>query len=258
MAEYDTALKPEDQGQAQPAESESSIFDPYLQTVPEEYRETVSGYLKDAERNVNTQLQEAATLRKQFGPYSEVDLSSVSPQQLSQVLTWVQQVGASPQAYQEWLRQEAEQAGLIEAAQQAQTPEDGQELEAYIQSRIQEAIAPLSEHLTQNEQAARQQAMENHISSTIAKLEADNKTKFTDDQVEAILALGEQTEGQDWIEQGYAKYAALTGAAQASLVNQKGSQPAPALRPGGQAAPAKAKNFADVREAALELMNQAL
>ncbi len=272
MADDGTALD-EGQGTVEPQE-EGSIFDPYLQSVPEGWdsppqgspREIVSQYLKDAEKNVNTRLSDAAALQKQFGDYKDIDLGGIPPQQLSQVLEFVQQVGASPEAYQEWLRGEAEASGLLQQEQQQQQePVEDQDLEAYIQQRIDGALSPVQQQLAQyderfsaNDQAQAQHEMETHIESTIAGLEAANSLKLTDEQQEAVLALGEQVEGKDWVEQGFTKYLALTGAAQASFVNGKTNQPTPALRTGGQAAPAKPKTFADVREAALELAQQAM
>src|SRR5271170_7345707 len=105
----DTGTAGDGQGTVEP--EGGSIFDPYLQSVPEGWdsapqgtpREIVSSYLKDAEKNVNSKLQEAADLQKQFGDYKDIDLSAVPPQQLSQVLEFVREVGASPEAYQEWL-----------------------------------------------------------------------------------------------------------------------------------------------------------
>jgi hypothetical protein len=248
-----------------------SIFDPYLQSVPEGWdsaptgtpREIVTNYLKDAEKNVNSKLQEAADLQKRFGDYKDIDLSVVPPQQLSQVLEFVREVGASPEAYQEWLRAEAEAAGLLTQQQQEQEPEGDPDFEAYIQQRIEGALSPVQQQLAQyderfsaNDQAQAQQQMESHIESTLGGLEAEHKLQLTDEQQEAVLALGEQVESQDWVEQGFAKYQALTGQANAAFVNDKVSQPTPALRTGGQAAPAKPKTFADVREQALELANQ--
>lgn len=259
-----------DDGQGTPVQEEGSIFDPYLQSVPDGWdaqptgspRDIVSQYLKDAEKNVNSTYREAAELRQKFGDYKDIDLGGIPPQQLSQVLEFVNQVGSSPEAYQEWLRAEAEAAGLFQQEQQQEVPEE-QDLEAYIQSRIEGALNPLQQQLSQyderfsqGEQQQAQREMEGHIESSLSQLETEHKLQLSDEQQEAVLALGEQVQTDDWVEQGFAKYQALTGQAQASFVNSKANQPAPSLRTGGQAAPEKPKSFADVREAALELANQ--
>ena len=252
----------------QPAEQEAGFFDTYLESVPEDWttvpqegspREIAQSYLKDAEKGVNSKLQEAADLQKRFGDYKDIDLSVVPPDQLSQVLEFVQQVGSSPEAYQEWLKSEAEAAGLLQQQQQAeQEPGADPDFEAYLQQRIEQALSPVQQQLgqygeqqQQQAQAQAQQQMETHIESTLSSLEAENKLQLTDEQQEAVLALGEQVESNDWVEQGMAKYLALTGAAQASFVAGKATQPTPAVRSGGQAGAAKPKTFADVREQAL-------
>ena len=256
----------------QPAEQEPGFFDTYLESVPEDWttvpqegspREIAQSYLKDAEKGVNSKLQEAADLQKRFGDYKDIDLSVVPPDQLSQVLEFVQQVGSSPEAYQEWLKSEAEAAGLLQQQQQAeQEPGADPDFEAYLQQRIEQALSPVQQQLgqygeqqQQQAQAQAQQQMETHIESTLSSLEAENKLQLTDEQQEAVLALGEQVESNDWVEQGFQKYQALTGAAQANFVNGKANQPTPALRAGGQAAPAKPKAFGDasLREAALTM-----
>lgn len=238
------------------------VFAPYLQEVPEEHRTIVSGYLKDAEKNVNTKLQEAADLRQRFGDYKDIDLNGITPEQLSNVIAFVRDVGSSPEAYQDWLRTEATEAGLLKAEEDAQEDPD---LEQYIQSRIQAALNPVTQKLTQFEQQTQQQqqaeqqaGIEHHIESTFKEIEARDKIKLSEEQQEAILALGEQIQDDDFVEQGYAKLRALEGGAQAGLVKDKAAQPAPSLRSGGQPAPAKGKTFADVRGQAEEILSQML
>ena len=62
------AETPEGQGDSG---STPGVFDSYLQTVPEDGRETVANYLKDAERTVNGRLSEAAQLKETWGPYEQ-------------------------------------------------------------------------------------------------------------------------------------------------------------------------------------------
>lgn len=256
----------------QPAEQEPGFFDSYLESVPGDWtsvpqegspREIVQNYLKDTEKGVHSKLQEAADLQKRFGDYRDVDFGGIAPQQLSQVLEFVQQVGQSPEAYQEWLRSEAEAGGLLTQQQQQEQEQAGDpDFEAYIQQRIEGALGPVQQQLASyderfsaNDQAQAQHEMESHIESTLGKLESEHKLQLTDEQQEAVLALGEQVETNDWVEQGFQKFQALTGAAQANFVNDKASQPTPAVRTGGQAASAKPRAFGDasLREAALTM-----
>lgn len=253
-----------DQGTEQTQEQGGSIFDPYLQNVPEASRPIVAGYLKDAEKNVNSKLREAADLQSRFGDYKDIDLSGIPPEQLANVVAFVNDIGSDPEKYNEWLRSEATEAGLIQAQQEAAAQgEQEPDLEEYIQSRIQEALNPVTQQLSrfeqqtqEHEQAEAQTRMEQHIESAFAKIETDHKITLSEEQQEAILALGETVKGDDFVEKGFEKLRALEGGAQTGFVKDKQGQPAPSLRTGGQAAPAKPKSFADVREQALEIINQ--
>lgn len=255
-----------DAGQGTEQTQQGSIFEPYLQSVPEGSRSIVEGYLKDAEKNVNQRLSDAAGLQKQFGEYKDIDLSGVTPEQLSNLITFVKDIGSDPEAYQGWLREEALEAGLIQAEQE-QAAAEGEEpdLEEYIQSRIDQALNPVTQKLSQFEQSSQEQKAQEthanlvkHIESSFEKIEKDNDIKLSEEQQDAILALGESVQGDDFVEQGFAKLRALEGGAQAGLVKDKQAQPAPSLRTGGQPAPAKGKTFADVREQALEMARQVM
>src|SRR5437667_284849 len=144
------------------------LFDSYLQDVPDIAREQVTGYLRDAEKGVNSKLREAADIQSRFGPYKDIDLSRVQPEQLSQVLDWVTQVGSNPEAYQDWLKNEATEAGLIKVEQEEE-PENA-DVDAYIQQRIDAALQPFQQQLSERDKAANQAAIENHINTTLASL----------------------------------------------------------------------------------------
>src|SRR6478609_1077891 len=99
--------------EGQGAEVEGGIFAPYLDAVPEEHRETVAAYLKDAEKNVNERISKASEIEKRLGPYQDVlDPAAYPPDQLQELLAWHQQVTATPEAFQTWLSETAQEAGL--------------------------------------------------------------------------------------------------------------------------------------------------
>ena len=105
--------------EGQGSEATGGLFDSYLEAVPAEARETVTSYLKDAEKNVNSRLQEAAEYKKTWEPYQGVEaLKSYPPEQLSELLAWHQQVTSSDDAFQQWLANAAQEAGLTKAEEQ--------------------------------------------------------------------------------------------------------------------------------------------
>src|SRR5580692_10634926 len=92
------------------------LFDSYLQTVPEDGRDTVAGYLKDASKQVESRLQDAAEIQKNLGPYQQVEtLAQYTPEQLNELLAWHQQVTSNDDAFKSWLSNAAQEAGLTPA-----------------------------------------------------------------------------------------------------------------------------------------------
>lgn len=237
-----------------------SIFDPYLQSVPEDARDYVGNYLKDAERNVNSRLAEAADIQKRFGPYSDVDFSAYGPQQLNDLLAWHQSVTASPQTFNEWLSEAAKEAGLIQEQREAEdefgelTP---QQIQALIQQNITQALTPFQQQQAQFQEQQQLAGLERQIIDDFTRIEKA-VGPLSDDQKAAIVDLGESHDGPDWLDVGLKRFQALAGQAQASLVNGKAGQPRPGLTSGSQEAPALPKDPKELHAMAVERMRQAL
>src|ERR1700757_4296544 len=66
----------EPEGQGGEATGTPTALESYLQTVPEDQRQHVEPYLRDAEKNVNGRLQEAAEFRKTWEPFSQIETLS--------------------------------------------------------------------------------------------------------------------------------------------------------------------------------------
>src|SRR5437899_681924 len=139
-----------DEGQG--SEAIGSPYDSYLQTVPDEARSAAEDWFRDTSKGLDAKLQEAAELKKALGPYQQVEgLSNYQPDQLQELLGWHQQIVSSPEAYQQWLAQEAEQAGFTKAeAEELQDAEATGELtpeavQKIIDERVQQALGPITE-----------------------------------------------------------------------------------------------------------------
>lgn len=240
-------------------DSGGSIFDPYISSVPEDAREYVTGYLKDAEKNVNSRLAEAADIQKQFGPYKEIDFSGYEPQQLRDVLAWHRSVTESPDAFNSWLAEAAKEAGLT--AQEAQEAEYGeltpQQIQALVQEQAQSQIAPIQQQLQEFQKQQQMAGLERQIEKDFAAVEAEHKIQLTDEMKQAIVDLGESHDGEDFIQVGFKRLQALNGAAQADLVNSKVGQPRPSLSSGGQEAPSLPKDIKEIEAMARERFRQA-
>jgi hypothetical protein len=258
----------------QGGEAAGGLFDSYLQTVPEEHRETVSSYLQDASKNVDSRLQEAAEFRKQWEPFSQINgLSQYDPEQLSQLLAWHQQIVSTPEAFQQWLAQAAKEAGLTPAEQQqlSDLEQDGElnreQIEHLIQQQADQRVAPLQQKLEQFEeqQAAKQE--ESAIIGALTQIEDQAKLKFSEDQKEAILQLGiafvTDSQGRElpigdvsWVQKGFERFQSIASEAQRAFVEGKSQQPNPPLPTGGQPAAGGPKTFEEARQQAMGRLRQ--
>jgi hypothetical protein len=252
----------------QPVEGQGAeapgIFDAYLQAVPEEARESVTGYLKDAEKNVNERLAEASELKKTWEPYQQVEaLKSYPPEQLSELLAWHQQVTASDEAFQSWLAQAAEDAGFTKA--EAKELEEAEETGALDQKKIEQLVAerfaqqvqPLEQRLTDWEKTQQTNAIEAEISDDFGALEAEHKVKFSDDQKKAILDLGIEHQGEgSWVKHGFERFQKLAAESQRAFVAEKSGNPESGLSAGGQEAFKPPTSFEDAGKQLRERLRQ--
>ena len=245
-----------DEGQG--AEATGGLFDSYLQNVPEDGREVVTSYLKNAEKNVNSRLQEAAELQKTLGPYKDVQgLSQYQPEQLNELLAWHQQVTSSDEAFQQWLAETAEEAGFTKAeAQELEDLEDSgqlsqKQIEQLVAQKAQEQIQPFQQKMESWEQERALNDETSFIQTELKTIEAEHG-ELTQEQQEAVLKLGEDVEGTDWVQKGYQRFQALVGDAQKAFVDGKVNQPKPSLSAGGQEAFKPATSFKDAGEQARE------
>lgn len=249
--------------EGQDATASTGLFDSYLQAVPEDARETVASYLKDAEKNVNSRLEKAAELEKTWGPYQNVDaLSQYPPEQLSELLAWHQQVTSSDEAFQQWLSQAAGEAGFTKAETEdlATAEETGElsqaKIEQLIQDRASQQLQPLEQKLSQWEEKQVLNETANEFSSEIARLEKEHGD-FNEEVVKAIIDLGKDYEGEgSWVQAGYDRLEKISGDAQRAFVTAKSGQPAGALSAGGLEAFKATTSFKEAEEQLRERLRQ--
>jgi hypothetical protein len=230
----------------------------YLQSVPEDAREHVAPYLKEAEKHVNSRLQEAAEFKRTWEPYQNVEsLSQYPPEQLAELLAWHQQVSASPDAYQEWLAEQAKQAGLTPAEQNAviEAEQDGEltheEIEKLIQQQTEERVAPLQERLEQWETERVIDTEAATIRSELDRIQTENKIKLTPDQEAVIIDLGIPYEDDEkWVQAGFDRFKEITTEGQRAFVEEKANQPQAPLAAGGVERFKPARTWAEAAEQA--------
>ena len=238
------------------------LFDSYLESVPEEHREVVTGFLQDADKNLKGRLEAAAQTEKQWAPYKDIDLSRFQPDQLSENLAWLQQVTEDENAFGEWLDRAARDAGYSkgEAEDLEQLEAEGdltrEQVQQLVSERAAEQTAPLEQRLQAIEAEKAIGGIENEINSTFEAIEADEKIKLTPEQRTIITDLGNEDEGPNWLHTGYARYKQISAAAQREFVEDKIKQPSPAVTTGAAAAFKPTNSWDEAEKAALELARQ--
>ena len=229
--------------EGQGSEATGGLFDSYLEAVPAEARETVTSYLKDAEKNVNSRLQEAAEYKKTWEPYQGVEaLKSYPPEQLSELLAWHQQVTSSDDAFQQWLANAAQEAGLTKAEEQelAAAEDEGEltreQVQQLVEQQAAERMQPVEQQLQELVEIRQTDAIEQEIRDTFSKFEAEKDTKFSDEQKVAIMNFTIHDESDEqWLEHGLEQWEKMVAMVQKDFVDTKTSQPEPAMSTGSQA-----------------------
>ncbi len=261
-----------DEGQG---DASTGIFDPYLQAVPEDARETVASYLKDAEKNVNGRLAEAAELQKTFGAFKDVEgLTTYDPNDLSQLIAWHQSVTANPDAYKEWLSREAQEAGLTQAEEQElqEAEEAGEltreEINKLIQDTAEQRLAPIEEQFSELQKEKAVDTELGAINSAFDQLQSKYKVELSNDQRAIILDLGmplaHDEKGNElpmgdasWVEKGYGRWKEISDTGARLFIEQKANQPGTPLNAGGTPAAPPITSFGDANAALRERLRQA-
>jgi hypothetical protein len=249
----------------------SGIFDPYLSAVPEDARDAVAGYLKDAEKNVNGRLAQAADLEKTLGPYREVDLTGLDPEGLNQLLGWWRQVAADETALDAWIAQEADAKGLELTPKQQQELADAEQqgeltreqIQELIQQTAEQRLSPIQEQLSQLEAEKAVDIETQAIDQAFASIQAENKLELSKDQKAVILDLGMplafDAKGNElpmgdssWVKAGFDRWKEIQSLGAKTFIEQKAQQPGAALTAGGTPALKPITSFEDANAAMRE------
>ncbi len=256
---------------AQPLEGQgesSGIFDAYLQAVPDEARESVTGYLKDAEKNVNERIAKASELEKQWGPYSEIQ-NLPPPEQLSELLAWSNETLTSQERFDEWVTELAQAKGMTvaDAAEEVEdaevaglTPEQIQQM---IAEGTQQALTPFQE---QQETLIQERGIDletQSIQGQLQTLEGEAGVQLDEGQRAQVLNLGmayaydeqgnELPPGDSsWVSKGFSEFKAIGEQANKAFVLEKSAAPQGAIATGGVGQAKPITTFADAALAARE------
>jgi len=259
-----TDIQPtEDAGQGSGSEG---IFDAYLASVPEDGRETVAAYLKEAEKEVNSRFQSASELQKQYEPFSQVEgIGDYDANGLAQLIQWHRGV-QDPEALKTWVKEAATELGLTpaEAADLQEKEESGQVDQATIQKLVDEQVAaqvgPLQARLDEQDNAKATAAIEGEINAGWTKIEEAENRQLSEEEKSHILDISssdQYVKEPDWLDKGYERFKAILALGQHQLVDDTTRQPASSLTAGGTPAVEGSLDFKSAGEQAKERLRQA-
>jgi DNA-binding transcriptional MerR regulator len=242
------------------------VFDEYLATVPEDGRETVASYLKNAEKEVNSRFEQASALQKQYEPYSKIEgLGNYDPTTLGQLISWHGGV-QSPEGLKAFVTETAKELGLTiaEAEQVVDAAEDGTLTKADIQKLVDEQtaaqVAPIQTRFDEMQSKEIQGEIVKEINDTFGEIESTGKVKLSETEKAAILDLASAEDNvsqPDWLQKGFERYQAIAALAQKQLIDDKSQQPGASLTAGGTAAVEPTTDWKNASEQAKGMLRQA-
>lgn len=252
-----------DEGQGDSG-SGGSPYDSYLQDVPEQAREAAEAWFKDTSKGLDSKFQEAAEYRKQWEPYEEAfDKDAYPPESLRELTGWHQQVTSSDEAYQEWLSEQAKNAGFTrEEAEALEVAEETgdlsrEEVQKLIEDAAEQRVAPLREELTQFQTEQAVNAEEGKIRTRIDELQKEANVTLTEADKAVVFDLGANDSGEDWVKTGFDRYREIVAQGQKAFVNEKVDAPATPMTGGGGEQFKPSNDWKTVESQARERLRQA-
>lgn len=258
------AAEPEGQGDTG---TTSGLYS--LDSVPEDIREQVAPLFKEWDANVTREFQKRAEASKVFEP-----LQDIPAEDLGHLKTFYE-LASDPDAFTDWVRQAAEQLGILgpEAGGDAELVEDeeeptGSEGGALTPERVQQMVTEAIEQdrqqrAQQEQQEAQREEVARTVRETLDELRADfaNDERWDEDLVchYAQRHVSSDKPVEEALRAGYADVRRLLNAQASDALDRKVAQPAATAVTGGSAnsAPKKATTFEEARTRTLERLRAA-
>ena len=245
------------QGQVGASDNPNGLY-PDLSGVPEGVRDQVLSLLKEHDGAITRKFQEAAEFRKQWEPYSELGLNDIDPSELSDLLAF-REIASDPEQFAEWYQAIGEQMGLGGGEDELGVDGDDDDgmsperFEEMLGRALDQRLGPIEQTFeAQQQQQALSQA-ESYINSQLDELQ-EQHGEF---DREAVCQLALAYEGQEAVQQGFADYQRLIGAAEKGFIDKKLQAPPTAEqggRPGTQAQPIT--QFSEASQQAREMLRR--
>jgi hypothetical protein len=255
----EAAAQPEEPQRGEPegqGADDNGLYD--LSAVPEDIRPYVVDELKKIEANATRKFQEHADFRKQWEPYQELGVDKVSPEEMEQLLDFLQ-IARDEQAFANWWEQVGEEFGLFDDEEPEEDGEFGEasdeNIEQVVKNLLDERLGPVEARLSEDEQEQRVQAAWDEIQSQLAALREEHGDFDEDAVCQLAMAYGGD---EDAIQRGFEDFQRIAGHAERQFVEGNGDQPETPERGGAPSANSEPiTDFAQATSIAKQRMAQA-
>lgn len=250
----------ENPGASQGGASQNGLYD--LTAVPEHLREAVSPILKDIEGNVTKKLMEAADFRKTWEPYSELGITDVDPEELSELLAF-RELAQDPDQFRQWYDQVGSELGFSNQEQGQEDLDLGDDfgmvsksdVEQMVQERLQEALAPFQQQIQEQQF---EKAVQTELETIEKELDGLQEEHGDFDREKVLRLAAAYGDEKDAIQRGYQDYMDIVSGAQKNLVSDKLGQPSTPENGGvPNTAPQPVTDFNKARQMAKERIRAA-
>lgn len=230
----------------------------YLERIPEEARAQVEPVFKDWDANVTRRFQDLSAESKRWEPFEQAGLGGYDPQALAQLVQFAQ-MAEDPAAYNEWLRGQAEAAGLLRSQPEA---EDAY-IDPAIEQLIKQQLGPVQQQMQQftawqqqQDFAAAQRTQAEQISTQLAELRRQHG-EYPQDFVEKLTANYIATDPRNAVSRAFADYQQLAGEIEKGVFASKLAQPAtPEVTGAADAVPSQVTTLKEAAALATERLRQ--
>lgn len=161
---------PEDNGavaESTPAEVKTNpAWQPILDVLPAQLRPLVEPKLKEWDQGVAKRFEEAAASRKAYEPYQEFVDGTVDPDMIRAGISLLQQIQEDPRSVYDQMGTHFEfntQTGQVEEVVDDPYADPGETRIAQLESQLQQVVQLIQNERSQAENAANDQALENHL-----------------------------------------------------------------------------------------------
>ncbi len=238
----------------------------YLDRIPEELRPQVQPVFQEWDANVTRRFQDLSAAGKRWEGFEQAGLHEYDPQSLSQLVQFAQMAEQDPAAYAEWLRGQAESAGLL--TQQSQPSSDDSyvdpALQKLIQEQLEQRLGPVQQQLQnvstwqqQQEFSRAQQAEADRIQQRLDQLR-DEHGEFPVDFVEKLTANYVTSDPQNAVDRAFGDYQRLRADIEKGVFASKLDQPAtPEITGAPHSAPEPVTTLKQAEEIAIQRLRHA-